>query len=43
MKIRHVYLGLCVPGFFLPYLQLIPWLAAHGLDLRQREFDQLSA
>jgi len=33
MKIRHVYLGLCVPGFFLPCLQLIPWLAAHGLDL----------
>ncbi|HEV2843188.1 MAG TPA: DUF2834 domain-containing protein [Chthoniobacterales bacterium] len=33
MKIRHVYLGLCVPGFLLPYLKLIPWLAAHGLDL----------
>jgi hypothetical protein len=33
MKIRHVYLGLCVPGFLLPYVQLIPWLATHGLDL----------
>ncbi|HWM24115.1 MAG TPA: DUF2834 domain-containing protein [Chthoniobacterales bacterium] len=33
MKIRHVYLGLCVPGFLLPYLHLIPWLGAHGLDL----------
>ena len=33
MKIRHVYLGLCVPGFLLPYFQLIPWLSAHGLDL----------
>lgn len=33
MKIRHVYLGLCVPGFLLPYFQLIPWLVVHGLDL----------
>lgn len=33
MRIRHVYLGLCVPGFLLPYWQLIPWLGAHGLDL----------
>ena len=33
MRIRHVYLGLCVAGFLLPYWQLIPWLAAHGLDL----------
>ena len=33
MKIRHVYLSLCVLGFLLPYLQLIPWLVAHGLNL----------
>ena len=33
MKIRHAYLGLCVPGFLLPYSQLIPWFAAHGLNL----------
>jgi hypothetical protein len=32
MKIRHIYLGLCVPGFLFPYLQFIPWLAAHGLN-----------
>ncbi len=33
MKIRHAYLGLCVLGFLLPYSQLIPWFAAHGLNL----------
>lgn len=33
MKIRHVYLGLCVLGFLLPYFHLVPWLATHGLDL----------
>ena len=33
MKIRHVYLGLCVLGFLLPYWQFVPWLAAHGLNM----------
>lgn len=32
MKIRYVYLGLCVLGAALPYAQLIPWLRTHGLD-----------
>ena len=34
MRLRHVYLLLCVVGFALPYWQLVPWLFEHGLDLR---------
>lgn len=34
MKLRHCYLALCVVGAILPYSQLVPWLAAHGLDFR---------
>ena len=34
MKTRHVYLALCVLGFVLPYSQLVPWVAAHGIDVR---------
>jgi uncharacterized membrane protein len=33
MRLRHVYLGLCALGTALPYLELIPWLVQHGLDL----------
>jgi hypothetical protein len=33
MKLRHGYLGLCIPGAALPYSQFIPWLETHGLDL----------
>ncbi|MEY2493978.1 MAG: hypothetical protein QOJ45_470 [Verrucomicrobiota bacterium] len=33
MRLRHVYLGLCVIGTALPYFELIPWLRQHGLDL----------
>jgi hypothetical protein len=33
MKTRHAYLGLCVLGVALPYSQLIPWFAEHGLNL----------
>jgi len=32
MKLRHVYLGLCVLGAVLPYSQLLPWFTTHGLD-----------
>ena len=32
MRIRHLYLALCVLGFVLPYSQLLPWLSQHGLD-----------
>ncbi len=33
MRLRHVYLALCVVGAFLPYSQFIPWFLEHGLDL----------
>jgi len=33
MKLRHLYLGLCVPGAVLPYSQFLPWITTHGLDL----------
>lgn len=33
MKLRHLYLLLCVPGALLPYAQFLPWLAEHGPDL----------
>ena len=33
MKLKTIYLGLCVPGFILPYWQFIPWVAANGLHL----------
>jgi hypothetical protein len=33
MRLRHVYLLLCVIGAILPYAQLIPWLGDHGLQL----------
>lgn len=32
MRLRHVYLGLCIIGTVLPYSQLIPWIGSHGLD-----------
>jgi hypothetical protein len=34
MKLKTVYLILCAVGVVLPYWQFIPWVAAHGLDLR---------
>ena len=40
MRLRHVYLGLCVIGMALPYLELVPWLLQHGLDL-PRFFQEL--
>jgi len=33
MRLRHLYLGLCVLGFVLPYSQLVPWLSQHGLHM----------
>lgn len=32
MRLRHVYLVLCVLGFLLPYSQFLPWLLAHGFN-----------
>ncbi len=34
MRLKTVYLILCVLGVALPYWQIAPWLAEHGLDLR---------
>jgi hypothetical protein len=33
MRLRHVYLVLCVIGALLPYSQFVPWCWQHGLDL----------
>ena len=33
MKARHFYLVCCVLGLILPYLQFVPWLSEHGLNL----------
>jgi predicted exporter len=33
MRLRHIYLVLCVIGALLPYSQLVPWCWQHGLDL----------
>ncbi len=32
MKLKTAYLILCALGVALPYWQLAPWLAEHGLD-----------
>lgn len=33
VRLRHVYLGLCLLGAILPLSQFLPWLSVHGLDL----------
>jgi len=33
MKLKTIYLGLCVVGFELPYWQFIPWVAATGFNV----------
>lgn len=33
LKLKTVYLVLCVLGAALPLWQLLPWLAANGLDV----------
>ena len=33
MKLKTIYLGLCVLGTVLPYWQFLPWVAANGLHL----------
>jgi len=33
MRLRHVYLLLCVVGFVLPYCVLVPWVLDNGLNL----------
>src|SRR5438034_1344498 len=34
MKPKHLYLVFCFLGIALPYSQLLPWIAQHGLHLR---------
>ena len=34
MKVKTIYLVLCILGIVLPYSQFIPWVAGHGLDMR---------
>ena len=33
MKLKTMYLILCVLGVALPYWQFVPWVAANGLNL----------
>jgi hypothetical protein len=33
MRLRHIYLILCIVGVALPYWQFVPWVATHGLSL----------
>lgn len=32
MRLRHIYLALCVIGVLLPYWQFVPWLLRNGLN-----------
>ncbi|HEY7460788.1 MAG TPA: DUF2834 domain-containing protein [Gemmatimonadota bacterium] len=34
MKLKSLYLALCVAGTILPYSQFVPFLREHGVDLR---------
>ena len=34
MRLRYIYLFLCLPGAALPCSQFLPWLAVNGLDLK---------
>lgn len=34
MKPKHLYAALAVAGAVIPCAEFVPWLAAHGLDLR---------
>jgi hypothetical protein len=34
MNARWAYLLLCLLGTLLPYSQFVPWVLAHGLDMR---------
>jgi hypothetical protein len=33
MKLKTIYLSLCVFGLVLPYWQFVPWVTANGLHL----------
>jgi hypothetical protein len=33
LRLRYIYLVLCVVGVLLPYWQFVPWFLDHGLDI----------
>ena len=33
MRLRHIYLGLCLLGIVLPYWAFVPWFMEHGFNL----------
>jgi hypothetical protein len=33
MRLRHLYLVLCVLGVVVPYAPFVPWVAQHGLQI----------
>jgi hypothetical protein len=33
MRLRHLYLALCVLGVVVPYAQFVPWVSQHGLQI----------
>jgi hypothetical protein len=33
VKLRALYLLLCIAGIVLPYSQFVPWVMEHGVDL----------
>jgi hypothetical protein len=33
LRLRYIYLVLCVVGVLLPYWQFVPWFLEHGLDI----------
>jgi hypothetical protein len=33
MKLKHLYIFLCIVGTALPYTQFIPWMVENGLDI----------
>lgn len=42
MKVKAMYLVLCILGIALPYWQFVPWVAANGLNW-QLFFEQMFA
>ena len=34
MKPKSIYLALCIVGAIVPYAVFLPWVRAHGLDMR---------
>lgn len=33
MKVKHIYIILCILGTVLPYSQFLPWLLENGLNI----------